>query len=95
MTVPQVNLLFGCLPERRWATVAFLVYSAARDNERQRVEPHHVDLDGTLILPGTKTEGAHREIPLRNHTLAPHGWYMLFLVDRDRTPSTAAWVRVN
>jgi integrase len=67
LTVPQFNLLLGCLAERRKATVAFLVYCAARDSEWQRVERHHVDLDGTLILPGTKTEGAHREIPLRDH----------------------------
>ncbi len=67
LTVPQFNLLVACLPAKRQATVAFMVYSAPRDSEWRQVERKHVDLDGTLVIPGTKTEGAHREIPLREH----------------------------
>lgn len=29
-----------------------------------------------------------------NGTIAPPGWYLLFLLDQDRTPSTATWVRL-
>ena len=28
-------------------------------------------------------------------TIAPPGWYLLFLVDHDRSPSTGAWIRLT
>jgi len=27
--------------------------------------------------------------------IAPPGWYLLFLVDTDRVPSTGAWIRLS
>jgi Galactose oxidase-like, Early set domain len=28
-------------------------------------------------------------------TIAPPGWYLLFLVDSDRVPSTGVWIRLT
>src|SRR5215813_2966808 len=53
-------------PHRR-ATVAFIVLTAARDSEWQSMERCHVNFDSVLTLPGTKTRGAWRQIPLREH----------------------------
>jgi hypothetical protein len=46
------------------------------------------------VITGTTATAVEVMAP-PDHTLAPHGWYMLFLIDADRTPSTAAWVRVS
>ena len=43
--------------DRRRATIAFIVYTSARDSESQRVEHVHVDLDGTPILPAGSLTG--------------------------------------
>jgi len=47
--------------------VAFIVYTGARDGEWPRVCRAHVDLDGLLTLPGTKTTRSHRRLPLADH----------------------------
>ena len=59
--------LLVALPAQRRATMAFLVLTAARDAEWQRVERAHVDFDSVLTLPGTKTPRSWRQIPLRDH----------------------------
>jgi Phage integrase family len=43
------------------------VFTGARHGELQRVRREHVDLQGLLNLPGTKTARAYRQLPLAEH----------------------------
>jgi integrase len=67
LTPAQLTALLQALPPARRATIAFIVYTGARDGEWPLVCREHVDLDGLLVLPGTKTRRAHRALPLADH----------------------------
>jgi hypothetical protein len=57
---------------------------------------HATDMDQRSIdlVMSPATGGLNLRTP-RDASLAPPGWYMLFLVDRDGVPSVARWVRLD
>jgi integrase len=62
----EARQLLAALPNERhrlWVTLA--LYTGARYSEISGIRWSHIDLRrGTILLPGTKTQGAHRTIPL-------------------------------
>lgn len=56
---------------------------------------HAVDMDQRVITLGvtTQADGVTLNTP-RDATVAPPGYYMLFLLNADGVPSVASWVRV-
>ncbi len=68
LTRLEYELLLSHVASKRRATLAFIVLSGARDSECRAVRREHVDFGSMLVLPGTKTKGSYRVIPLRDHT---------------------------
>ncbi|GGO90767.1 galactose oxidase early set domain-containing protein [Wenjunlia tyrosinilytica] len=57
---------------------------------------HSTDVEQRSIeLPFTRDAGSVRVTIPENPALVPRGWYMLFAVDKDGTPSQAKWVHVT
>jgi integrase len=57
--------LLGGLEPKRWAFVALIVGLGLRRGEAMALLPQHVDLErGVVSIPGTKTAGAKREVPI-------------------------------
>jgi integrase len=57
--------LLAALPAERWAFVALIVGLGMRRGEALALRPEHVDLErGVVLVPGTKTAGARREVPI-------------------------------
>jgi Domain of unknown function (DUF1929) len=48
---------------------------------------------GCVITGRTATQVQATAPPDGN--IAPPGWYLLFVVDTDRAPSTGAWIRLT
>ena len=56
---------------------------------------HHTDAGHRWIrVPVTDAGGGSLDVDLPGPTLAPPGWYLLFLVDGAGTPSTAHWLQL-
>jgi integrase len=48
--------------------VATFILTGAREDEIRRLQIHHLDFDADIInIPGTKTEGANRSMPMHAH----------------------------
>jgi hypothetical protein len=64
---------------------------------RSGVTTHAFDNSQRLVdLPiGARAQGHLTVQAPPTPTLAPPGWYMLFLVDRNRVPSTATWIHLS
>jgi hypothetical protein len=57
---------------------------------------HTVDMDQRAIILGVKGGAGRASVRIpADRTLAPPGYYMLFFVAADGTPSVASWVRVT
>ena len=64
LTFDEVRRLFAVMPPERVVAVA-LAALGARRSEVQRIRREHIDLDAwTVHIPGTKTEGSDRHIPV-------------------------------
>jgi hypothetical protein len=62
---------------------------------RPRATTHSFDMEQRLVdVPFTVSGTTLRATLPANPNLAPPGWYMLFISDRNNIPSVAAWVRV-
>lgn len=61
----ELVALLGDLAPERWAFVALIVGLGLRRGEAMAITPAHVDLvRGIVSVPGTKTAGARRDIPV-------------------------------
>lgn len=65
LSAPELAALLAELPEHRGAFVALCVGLGLRRGEAFALRPEHVSLDAGLVdVPGTKTDGARRTIPI-------------------------------
>jgi integrase len=65
LTPAELERLVATLRPARALIVRLIVLSGARNGEWERLERAHVELEaGLLELPGTKTEGARRVVPI-------------------------------
>ncbi|MDH5673703.1 MAG: site-specific integrase [Myxococcales bacterium] len=61
---PEYLALYSALPPLRRPYLRAFCGLGVRDSELYRILPEHVDSDAKVVLvPGTKTEGAHRVLP--------------------------------
>jgi integrase len=61
----ELVALLAELPPERWAFVALIVGLGLRRGEAIALTPEHVDLQlGVVRVPGTKTAGAKRDVPV-------------------------------
>jgi hypothetical protein len=69
----------------RWASLMRNCVTTHSFDGSQRL----VDLDVTSLANGIVTA----TVP-QNSNIAPPGWYMLFIIDNNGTPSVASWMRL-
>lgn len=64
---------------------------------RPMATTHSVDTEQRLVdLPIARRSFCKLEVHVpREHNLAPPGWYMLFITDREGVPSTARWIHLS
>ncbi len=64
---------------------------------RPMATTHSVDSEQRLVdLPIARRSFCHLEVHMpHEHNLAPPGWYMLFITNRDGVPSTARWIHLT
>ena len=87
---PEDYLRSGPAPSPSTTDGVAVEYTCPMHPEIVREEPGACPICGMALEPRTVTV---EEPP--NSNLAPPGWYLLFILDASRSPSTGRWVRVT